>query len=158
MALPLPDLVLFSNFENNWDKYFDFLYSVYLTDLVNSGLTFRGLPIHFRFIPPTDNKGFGFWHIISEGENEDDRLPCFERCERIKWIRWMILESDTNSDILSFESNRGSSTNIVLWNKLIHYAVILSKRNNYYLLVTAFPTSTGRERSFLRDWKQFHGI
>lgn len=154
MPLPLPDLVSFSKY-NNWDIYLNVLYEIYLIELVDSGVHYSGLPIHYRFIPMTDGKGFGFWHLISEGKDEDDRIPALDRCERIRWIKWMILEADSNTDIRHFETKRGSSINVVLWNYVIHYAVILGKRSGYYVLITAFSTNPGRERSFMQDWLDF---
>lgn len=152
MPEPLPAIIPFSNF-NNWDRYLDALYQIYMDELVNAQLTFNGLPIRYRFKPPTNDKGFGFWHIISEGDKEDDRLPSFERCEKIRWIPWMIQEFGEDPDIVLIHSDRGSSKNVVLWNMRIHYAVILSERNGYYLLLSAYPTTVGRERSFKNELK-----
>ena len=71
----------------------------------------------------------------------------------------MILESSSNPDIRQFESPRGSSINVILWNYVLHYVVILGKHADYCLLITAYSTSPGRERSFEKDWNksQFKG-
>ena len=156
MPNPLPKFILFSDFKQ-WEPYLDWLYKYYLDEIVNAELTFQGSPIRYRFIPMTDGKGFGFWHLISEGEDEEKRLPSLERCERLRWIKWMIQESDSNPDILFYESRRGSSTNLILWNQTIHYVVILGKRNGYYLLVSAYPVSGSRERTFKKEWLAYHG-
>jgi hypothetical protein len=151
MPRPLPDLIPFSNY-SNWELYVEIIYKIYIDEIVNGNLHFSGLPIHYRFIPKTDGKGFGFWHLISEGKDEENRLPSMERCERIRWVKWILEESCSNKDIRWFETQRASSANIVLWNPAIHYAVILGRRTNYLLLLTAFPTTSGRERSLLNDW------
>src|SRR4030066_170192 len=35
-----------------------------------------------------------FWHLISEGKSEKDRLPDLRRCERIRWPRPIIEHHD----------------------------------------------------------------
>lgn len=85
--MSLPDLFLFNG---DWENYENALYQIYLDDIVNAQLQFRGLSISCQYRPESKNKHFGFWHVISEGEIEDDRTPDFRRCERIRWIAYLI--------------------------------------------------------------------
>lgn len=154
----LPELIRFSNYGGNWDKYLDALYKCFLEQIVNANLSFDGVPVRCRFLPKTDGKGFGFWHLISESKNggkEEDRVPDISRCERISWIPWIIKQFRRNNDIDWFENTRGSSNNIVLWYRPVNYVVILSKRNGYYLLLSAYTLTHHREKAFEEELKAY---
>lgn len=73
MAASLPPLVKLADFGNDWEVYLAALYRIYLDEVVNAGITFRGLPLHVQFRPMTYGKGFGFWHLISEGDIEEEK-------------------------------------------------------------------------------------
>jgi hypothetical protein len=155
MADTLPPLVVLADYGNDWDDYLEAIYSIYMTEVVNAGLTFRGLPLHVQFRPMSHGKGFGFWHLISEGEIEEERLPDLHRCERIQWIPWMIHNSESNTDILWWENKRDSHTHIVLWLPVENFAVILAKRKGYYLLKTAYILKPHRAKAFESEWKRY---
>ncbi len=84
MADWLPDLVLFEDYENNWDNYLSVLYEFYNKDFIKTKPVFRGKKLAVKKHPLADGKESTFWHIIQEGENEDDRIPDLRRCERIR--------------------------------------------------------------------------
>ena len=155
MADFLPDLLLLSDFGNDWDTYLDELYRVYLKEIVNGDLSFNDLPIRFQFRPMSHGKGFGFRHLIKASESEEGRPPDLKRCECLRWIGWIIKNVKTNADILWWENRRGSSTHVVLWFKPAKFAVILAKRKDYYLLKSAYSVYSDREKSFEKEWKQY---
>jgi hypothetical protein len=155
MADPLPDLLNLSDFENDWDSYLEELYRIYLAEIVEGKLTFNGLPIRAQFRPMAHGKGFGFWHLISEGETEEDRVPDPRRCERIRWVAWVIRNAQINENIQWWQNRRGASIHVVLWLKSQKFVVVLAERKDYYLLKSAYPVRSGREKTFEREWKQF---
>lgn len=155
MADPLPDLIGLPDVRNNWNAYLEELYRIYLAEIVDGRLKFNDLPIRVQFRPMTKGKGFGFWHLISTGETEEDRTPDLRRCERIRWIAWVIRNAKTVDGILWWENRRGSNTHVVLWYKAQKFAVVLAARKGYYLLRTAYPVNSRREKSFEKEWKQF---
>lgn len=156
MPETLPPLVQLSGSGNDWDIYLKELYRLYLENIVNAGLGFQGLPVHFQFRPMTQGKGFGFWHLISEGGAEDDRTPDLRRCERILWVPWVINHAGSDEEIMWWENERHGDTHVVLWLRKEHYVVILAKRNGYYLLKSAYVTmSPHREQTFEKEWKAF---
>ncbi len=126
-------------FFNPWEDYKEHLYNIYEQTFLNANLTFRGLPVRSKYHPEYDNKGFSFWHIISTGLSEEDREPDLQRCERIRWVGWIIQNIETSDDLSWWENKRGSNTHIVLLWENKRYVVILAKRKNYYLLKTAYP-------------------
>jgi hypothetical protein len=155
MGNPLPKLMVLNDFNGNWDKYLDAIYQVFLEEVVNGKLTYNDLPIRVQFRPMSKGKGYGFWHLIQEGEIEEDREPDLRRCERIRWIAWVIKNLGEEGNILWWISMRGSSENVVLWHKNENYAVILAKRNNYFLLKTAYVVKPNRAITFAREWNDF---
>jgi len=152
MAMELPPL---ENFSGDWENYEDELYQIFLDTVVNGRLTFQGLPVKSQYRPETNGKGFSFWHLISEGENEDDRTPDLRRCERIRWLSWLISHVDSVDEISWWENRRGTNTHVVLWLEVESFAVVLAKRNRYYLIKTAYMVKSRRERTFRKERDRF---
>lgn len=138
--LPLPDLIEMSAYNGNWDSYQKAIYQEFLDSVVDK-LKFLGLPIRCRYFEPINGMHRGFWHLITENpensKNDEDRIPNMRRCERIKWISHIISNAH-DSDIVCWENKRGTDTNVVLWLESEKYMVVLSKRKDYYLLLTAY--------------------
>lgn len=152
MAMELPPLRIFSG---DWQAYEDALYEIYLDSVVRAGITFQGLPVKSQYRPETKGKGFSFWHLISEGSREEDRTPDLRRCERIHWYSWVINNAETIEDISWWENRRGTNTHVVLWLESESFAVVLAKRNGYYLIKTAYMVKSKRERAFRKERDKF---
>jgi len=153
----LPELV---PFHGDWPRYVEELYRIYQAEIVHGGLIFRGLPVKSQYRPPSAGKGFGFWHVISDGHVEDDRLPDLRRCERIRWIAWLITHAETRPEISWWENRRGSNTHVVIWLEEEDFAVVLAKRQGYYLLKTAYVVKPHRKKTFRREraaWQTQNG-
>ena len=151
----LPPLVYLQEHGGNWDKYLRAIYEVFRTDFVLSHPDFRGLPVRIRHMPRDDNKEATFWHLISEGKGEEERIPDLRRCERIRWPR-PVVENHFVSGIRVWESRRGVKTNICIWFLEVDYLVVLGKRNGYVLLVTAYPVIYDNKRRDLeREYAAF---
>jgi hypothetical protein len=135
----IPDLMYLSEYSGNWKWYIDAIYNIYLADIVNGEPALRGARVAYRRHPESFGKGAGFWHVVSEGKQEDERTPDLRRCERIRWIRYVIDNVDHDSEITWWRNTRGSDTNTLLWLRE-EYVVILSSRAGYHLLRTAFCT------------------
>ena len=150
--MELPDLL---PFHGDWDRYAEELYRIYFDEIVNGRLTFQGLPIKCQFRPETKGKGFAFWHVISDGPTEDERLPDLSRCERIRWISWIIKGAGHDPRISWWENKRWRSINVVLWLEKNDFAVILAKRSKYYLLKTAYCVKPHRKKIFRKEKEKF---
>jgi hypothetical protein len=150
--MPLPDLY---PFHGDWTRYEDEIYEIYMDTIVHSGIQFRGLPVSAQYRPPTRNKGYGFWHLISEGQSEDDRTPDLKRCERIRWVAWLIVNAESDDNLSWWENTRGGSTHTVIWHEQENFAVVLAKRSDYYLLKTAYWVKKYRADDFRRERDAF---
>lgn len=150
--MTLPELFLF---DGNWPAYVESLYSVYVQNIVNGNLTFKGLKISCQYRPATQDKHFGFWHVVSEGETEEDRIPDIRRCERIGWIAYLIAQVECNDDISWWENKRGGDKHVVIWHESENFVVILAKRKDYYLLKSAYCAQSHRKAKFIIERKKF---
>jgi hypothetical protein len=135
--MTIPNLICFRDYNGDWNAYLDALYEVYETQLARAPLRFRGVRVSCQRLPETHGKAYRFWHLISNGPIEEDREPDLRRCERLTWIAWVIENADTCGDIDIWENTRGSERNILLWHQE-YFLVILSVRNGYFLLKTAY--------------------
>ena len=90
-----------------------------------------------------------FWHIISEGDVESERLPDLRRCERIRWPRPMI-EAIKFSHIKWWRNKRKEEERIVIALEDFSYVVVLADRGEYVLLWTAYYVEQEHRRQKLR--------
>ena len=150
--MALPELILF---DGDWPRYVERLYTVYLDTVVNGNLRFEGLKISCQFRPASQGKYFGFWHVISEGEIEDDRLLNFRRCERIGRIAYLIANAETDPEISWWKNKRKNNTHVVIWYEAENFVVILAERGDYYLLKSAYCAESDRRATFVREREQF---
>jgi len=99
--------------------------------------------------PESQGKAATFWHIISEGNIEENRLPDMRRCERIRWPRPVIEHSHENG-VKVWKNIRGREIRICLWLESLEYLVILADRKDYVLLWTAYMVDKDHRRQKLQ--------
>jgi len=133
----LPDLVLFENYDGNWGKYLNALYRYFSKDFVENKPRYKGVRLALKKHPMEQGKEATFWHLISTGKTEKDRIPDFRRCERIRWPS-PIIEHDTDENLKVWQNKRKGDTRICIWLEGEKYLVILSERKGYLLLWTAY--------------------
>ncbi len=155
--MTLPAFLLLSDYGGDWDRYLDAIYAVYVQDFAMSQCTFRGSRVSCRRHPVSQGKAHGFWHVVSTGKTEAERLIDLRRCERIRWIKHVITNADTDTDIDLWKNNKNGEDNVLLWLQE-DYLVILGERTNYYLLRTAYCTDKSHRKNALRSERdQFLG-
>src|ERR1035437_1477446 len=91
-----PEIIGFSG---QWDPYEEILFGIFKADFLDKTVRFQGLPVRIKKHPTSKEKPFAFWHLISEGEKEEERIPDFRRCERLPWVSWIIENCGKNEDI-----------------------------------------------------------
>ena len=156
--MTLPPLFPLSTCGGHWQTYEDALYQEFQA-LKAARLSYRGLRLSYRTAPLHKDKESSFWHLTSEGPDEQTRTPDLERCERLPWVAPIIAEGSRadgiNGPVRWYENRRGAHTNVVLWLHAEDYAVVLSKRDTYALLVTAYCLAPRRAERFEREWQEF---
>lgn len=96
-----------------------------------------------------------FWHMIQEGDVEDDRTPDFRRCERIRWPR-PVIEHNDDSAIKIWRNQRGNEVRVCLWFAQENYLVILADRGDYILPWTAYLVEQPhRQRKLQREYEEY---
>ena len=134
-----PELLLFQDFGGDWNRYEEELNRVFKEKIVHGGLRFQNNRVSYRRIPETKGRWASFWHLIQEGHEEDERIPDLRRCERLPWIPWVINNAMSHPEIDKWWNARRRETNTLLWYRE-EYLVVLSQRENYWLLKTAYVT------------------
>jgi hypothetical protein len=150
-----PDLVLFDAFGGDWTAYQSELHRLFLAEIAGGGLQFRGVRVGCRRHPEAGGRWASFWHLVQEGRVEDDRMPDLRRCERIRWVRWVIENAPTHAEIDEWQNTRGTEVNTLLWYRE-EYLVVLAQRQGYWLLRTAYCTEkSGRIRQLRKERDAF---
>ena len=144
-----PDLVPFQGVGGDWKAYEAALYRIFQEEIVDGGLHLRGLPVRCRRLPETGGRWAAFRHLVQEGPVEEDRTPDLRRCERIRWVRWVIENAETHLEIDEWQNTRHGKTNTLLWYRE-DYLVVLAQRRGYWLLKTAYCTERRRRIEQLR--------
>jgi len=146
----LPDLLLF---DGDWNRYVELVYQRFRQDLVESDLFFQGLPVRLRKRPLSEGKEEAFWHLVSEGPAEADRVPDLRRCERIGWIRWLI-EAGDSGRLPVWASQRERERSLVIALRDFSYVVVRGDRRRFWLLRTAYPINQDHQRKKkLKEWE-----
>lgn len=146
----LPQLEPFSSHGGNWENYLAFIYSVFCADFRDSRPSFRGVPLALKRQPVIADKEATFWHIISEGNVEKERIPDMRRCERIRWPKPSIENCD-DDDVKVWTENRGRERRTHVWLEPESYLVVLNHRKGYTLLWTAYFVQRDHERRKLNQ-------
>ena len=109
----------------------------------------------FHPLPVIDGKEATFWHFISEGDDEAERLPDLRRCERIRWPR-PVIEAADSPDVKVWREARAGETRIHLWVESAEYLVVLAERRGYLLPWTAYPVVRDHSKANLRKrWERY---
>jgi hypothetical protein len=154
----LPPLVLFSAYDGDWNRYLEAIYAWFKQDFIDSKPLFQGRRLGLKRHPMTYGKEATFWHMIQEGEVEEERTPDFRRCERIRWPK-PIIEQDSDPAIKIWRNYRGREVRVCLWLVPENYLVILADRGDYILPWTAYLVEQPHRRQKLQKeyeeyWKR----
>lgn len=147
----LPPLHLFASHGGNWSAYEEALYETFAKDFIRSKpKPIAGRSWGLKKIPLSKGKECTFWHFISEGENEDDRIPHMGRCERLCWVR-PIIDRIGTPDVSAWEQRRRrNERRIAIALTDFSFVVVVADRWTYLLPWTAFPVETVHRRKKLR--------
>lgn len=150
----LPELELFEKYNGQWNSYCEAIYKLFQTDFIESSPCFQGKKLGLKRHPVIAGKEATFWHMISEGENEEERTPDLRRCERIRWPR-PIIENDSHPSLKIWTEKRNSEDRIHIWLEDDGYLVVLNKRKGYILPWTAFYVAHQRQKmKYLKRWER----
>src|SRR3954470_4913744 len=151
----LPALLRLSDCGGDWHRYREILYEAFCKDFVQSCPAFRNQAVRLKRHPVIEGKEATFWHFVTEGSNEADRMPDLRRCERIRWPRAIIERSDDPS-LKVWENERHGDRRICLWLEREEYLVVLADRGTFVLPWTAYlVTEAHRKRKLQNEYEDY---
>ncbi len=130
-----------------WKDYVCRLYRVFRSDFVLSPPYYLKQKVKIKRMPRQGIYPYTFVHLITKDlKDKGGRLPDPRRAERIKWPKAII---DNYSSCITcnyrscskpwvWETKRNSHIRIKFYLSDQKYLVVLEKRKDYYLLITAY--------------------
>ena len=153
-----PDLFLLEDFNGDWETYAEELYRIFKNEIAHAGILFRNQEVSCLRHPETKGRWKSFWHLIQEGSVEEERIPDPRRCERLRWVPWVINNAGTHPEIDEWSNKRKRETNTLLWYQE-EYLVVLSQKKDFWLLKTAYPTGRNHTiRKLRKERDRFYRV
>lgn len=154
----LPALLLLEDYNGDWKRYFEAVYAAFEQDFVHSKPEFRGKRLGLKRHPEYDGKSATFWHMMSTGEDEAERLPDMRRCERIRWPK-PVIGNSTDPVLKVWAEPKGNQRRIFIFLEEEGYLVILDDRGEYILPWTAyFIEYEHQRRKYNKRWQRYGAI
>lgn len=151
----LPPLVLFEDFQGNWDAYLEAIYAWFKQEFIDTKPVFQGRRLGLKRHPLTYGKEATFWHMISEGKEEANRVPDFRRCERIRWPK-PVIEHENDPKVKYWISVKGNEDRIHIWLVEEDYVVVLADRRGFLLPWTAFlVTRDHKRKKLMKEYESY---
>lgn len=151
----LPPLIKLLDYAGIWDKYVEAIYHQFQKDFLGDRPDFQGRRLALKRHPLEQGKEATFWHFISSGQGEDERLPDLRRCERIGWPRAIIDNAEKEERVICWHNYSRGEKRIVLSLLDFSYIVVLADRRDYILPWTAYCVD--REHTRKRLEKEYNG-
>ncbi len=151
----LPPLVLLEDSGGDWKVYEEVLYGWFRTDFLRSLPCWPGKRVGHKRHPVVQGKEATFWHFISEGETEADRLIDLRRCERIRWPRptmqAFVERRPVDEDhIVWWRNRRRGEDRYLLALPDFSYLLIVADRGDYVLPWTQYHVAREHVRGKYR--------
>lgn len=155
--LTLPPITSLEEYQGDWTAYLNAIYDFFISDFVKQKTRFDGRPIEIKKHPLINGKEATFWHLITEGSVEAERLPDLRRCETIRWPK-PIIDNCRCSQVRLWENKRGVDSRICMCFGDWEYLVVLAKRTGYILLWTAYPiTKEHTRKKLIKEYNEYTG-
>lgn len=156
----------FSGMAYAFDQYLDAIYLKFKQDMIDSRASWppNGSLVSCRRHEEVDGRHGGFWHIVSDGnENDADRSVNYGRCQRVHWVRPMLDEfaqiypNAGTQSIRWWVSDRSlSKPRYLIALSDFSYVVMVDERDGYAVLVTAYPIEySGRRKKFEKEHDKY---
>ena len=151
MCLVFPELVLQN--ERLKDDYFHDVFNLFCEDFISNPLTIGKHRIGIESVPYRRGWHRTFWHLTTEGPIEEDRDPIIERCERIRWPRFMIINAGR---LKTWRNTRKGEHRLLIATDDFTYIVVLAIRRGYYYLWSAYCVEReSRRKSMEKEYTAY---
>jgi hypothetical protein len=94
----LPSLIPYADFGGDWNRFIEEIYECFKQDFLDDfnrrTLQFEGVPLSLRRHPLVRGKEASFWHLVSTGDIEDDRLILTDAKELLgqRQLLWSLIK------------------------------------------------------------------
>lgn len=150
----LPPLIQVGEYDDE-TAYLDALYKIFRQDFMDNSPTFRGASFRLKRYPKRENREATFWHVTTQGQEENNRTLDLDRCARLSWIR-LIIEAADSDNVKTWRNKRGNESNILMALPDFSYVVVVRDRGFYLLLWTAYCVKFRNQRRKLeREYKSY---
>ena len=155
----------------NKDEFFDVLYKYFHRDFIeNKSYLNKTICIDPQSYKKDGGKEASFWHLttrtvtstIKVGNKHiqiDERLPDYERSERIEWIKEIITNHD-HAEVKLFyhiETNSKKDTRLYLWAHRYDFVVILQKlgKSSSFLVTSFYIDQEHKKNTYEVRYKRY---
>lgn len=155
----LPPLVEHSG--GSWEAYEEELYRWFTSDFLDSLPSWPGKRVGLKRHPLSKGKEATFWHFISDGETEDDRLIDMRRCERIRWPRPVMehffeRQPHPGDPLVWWKNERRGEPRYLLALPDFSYLVVIADRGDYVLPWTQYHIDRShRQAKYRKEYKAY---
>jgi len=151
----LPELITLEEFGGNFNYFLEAVYEVFKEDFIDKKLTFRGTRLGLKKVPYFKDKEATFWHMTSEGEDEENRIPDLRRMERIRWPNPLIINSE-HQYLKVWRNQRNGKDRILIFHENESYLLILADRGEYILPWTTYIIEKNhKKRKLLKEYEAY---
>jgi hypothetical protein len=157
----LPELIEPEDGESIHGEYLDRVFAIYERDLVYSRPSSENYRFGIKIYPDQFGWPATFWHLISEGEPESQRILKIQRSKYIAWVRPLIDEfldqfpNFNTGQINWWQNSRKGKTRLLVSTINFEYLVVLELRKNLVLFCTAYPTTKRTAEKLQREFEEF---
>ncbi|MBJ6107890.1 hypothetical protein JAO73_02625 [Hymenobacter sp. BT523] len=156
--IALPACLFLDSYGGNFAEYIEAVYQAFRKDFVLTRPVFRGKALRLKRFPITSGWEATFYHLTHEGSDEQNRTPCFRRCERISWLKPLIEQCDA-LNLKVWPQIRKGKKRICIWLELANepdHLIILDDREEYLLPWTAYPiTYANQKRKKQKEYEEY---
>ena len=152
----LPALIHLADCGGQWQLYEDVLYRIFSRDFIESHPNYPNRRWSTKRYPESKGKACTFWHLISTGDAEAERIPDMRRCERIPWPRVMIDAVGTRASVRIWQVTQSRRRRVLLAIDGFSYVVVLEDRGEHIMLWTAYHVEhSNRRRQLRKQWEAY---
>jgi hypothetical protein len=158
MCNHLPLITELPDYNGNWNEYLEGIYSIFRNDFIDNTVLWNSKPVRIFLEKQYQEKERSFWHIISKGKDDSNREPDLRRCERISWVKELLMEcTEECEDLLIWIKYHAKSkkNRTYIWCKEVNYMVVIEERKANYQLITAFVVNDYSASGYFKEYQKF---
>ncbi len=153
----IPTIIEMDSFDGDYEKYEEAVYNIYKETFEKQKFYWNDKTIEHKKHPVFKDKPGTFWHIVSTGDDEENRIPDLRRYERVAWPAYILSHCKQNcTNLLMWKNKRKGKSRIILWCRDIDYVVILDERKDFCIFWTAYPvTYRHTKNKLLKEYEEY---